>query len=43
MNDRVRTLVDNCDTVQGFAVNHSIGSCTGSGSGELILERMAVD
>ena len=43
MDDRVRILVDNCDKVQGFVVNHSIGGGTGSGLGALILERMAVD
>jgi tubulin alpha len=36
-------LVDNCDNVQGFVVNHSVGGGTGSGLGALILERIAVD
>jgi len=35
--------VDNCDNVQGFVVNHSVGGGTGSGLGALILERIAVD
>ena len=43
VNDRMRKLVDNCDNVQGFVVNHSVGGGTGSGLGALILERMAVD
>merc|ERR1712060_340936 len=25
VNDRLRKLVDNCDNVQGFVVNHSVG------------------
>merc|ERR1712051_576091 len=43
VNDRLRKLVDNCDNVQGFWVNHSLGGGTGSGLGALILERIAVD
>merc|ERR1712130_180712 len=43
VNDRLRKLVDNCDNVQGFMVNHSVGGGTGSGLGALILERIAVD
>merc|ERR1712050_634930 len=43
VNDRVRRLVDNCENVQGFIVNHSVGGGTGSGMGMLILERIAVD
>jgi len=43
VNDRVRKLVDNCDNVQGFIINHSVGGGTGSGLGALILERLAVD
>jgi len=39
----VRKLVDNCDNVQGFLVQHSVGGGTGSGLGMLILERIAVD
>jgi tubulin alpha len=43
VNDRVRKLVDNCDNVQGFVINHAVGGGTGSGLGALILERIAVD
>jgi len=43
VSDRLRKLVDNCDNVQGFVVNHSVGGGTGSGLGALILERCAVD
>merc|ERR1712154_707271 len=41
VNDRLRKLVDNCDNVQGFVINHSVGGGTGSGLGALILERIA--
>jgi tubulin alpha len=43
VNDRLRKLVDNCENVQGFVINHSVGGGTGSGLGALILERIAVD
>jgi len=43
VNDRLRKLVDNCDNVQGFVINHSVGGGSGSGLGALILERIAVD
>jgi len=43
INDRLRKLVDNCDNVQGFIINHSVGGGTGSGLGSLMLERMAMD
>jgi len=43
VDDRLRKLVDNCDNVQGFVINHSVGGGTGSGLGALILERIAVD
>ena len=43
VNDRLRKMVDNCDNVQGFVINHSVGGGTGSGLGALILERIAVD
>ena len=43
VNDRLRKLVDNCDNVQGFVINHAVGGGTGSGLGALMLERIAVD
>merc|ERR1712013_220874 len=43
VNDRLRKMVDNCDNVQGFIINHAVGGGTGSGLGALILERIAVD
>lgn len=43
VTDRVRKLVDNCDDLQGFIINHSLGGGTGSGLGSLILDRIAVD
>ena len=32
VNGRMRKLIDNCDNVQGFAVNHSVSGCTGLGA-----------
>eukprot|EP00486_Rosalina_sp_Unknown_P016454 CAMPEP_0201591616 /NCGR_PEP_ID=MMETSP0190_2-20130828/189737_1 /ASSEMBLY_ACC=CAM_ASM_000263 /TAXON_ID=37353 /ORGANISM="Rosalina sp." /LENGTH=201 /DNA_ID=CAMNT_0048050017 /DNA_START=137 /DNA_END=739 /DNA_ORIENTATION=- len=43
VNDRLRKLVDSCDNLQGFIINHSVAGGTGSGLGALMLERMAVD
>eukprot|EP01084_Bolivina_argentea_P219579 372396_1 len=43
VNDRIRKLVDHCDNVQGFMINHGIGGGTGSGLACLILERLAVN
>jgi len=43
VSDGIRKLVDNCENVQGFIVNHSLGGGTGSGLGALVLERLAVD
>jgi len=43
VNDRLRKLVDKCDNVQGFVVNHAVGGGTGSGLAPLVLERIAVD
>jgi len=43
VNDRLRKLVDHCENVQGFVVNHAVGGGTGSGCCSLILERIAVD
>ena len=43
VRDRIRKLVDECDNVQGFIMNHSVGGGTGSGLGSLLLERIDVD
>merc|ERR1719284_2373156 len=43
INEKVKTIVEACDNVQGFIVNHAVGGGTGSGLGMLILERLAVD
>merc|ERR550525_535966 len=43
VNDRLRKLVDNCENIQGFIVNHSVGGGTGSGLGSLMLERLSLD
>ncbi|KAL2817440.1 Tubulin/FtsZ, GTPase domain-containing protein [Aspergillus cavernicola] len=41
--DRVRRLVDNCSSLQGFLVFHSFGGGTGSGFGALLLERLSTE
>ena len=38
--DQVRRQTENCDSLQGFEINHSIGGGTGSGMGSLILQRL---
>jgi tubulin alpha len=43
VNESVRKLADNSTNVQGFIVNHSVGGGTGSGMGEIILDRLAFD
>ena len=43
ITERLRSMTENCDYVQGFVINHSVGGGTGSGLGSLILERIAVD
>jgi tubulin alpha len=43
ITDRIRKMVDNSENVQGFIVNHSVGGGTGSGTGMLILERLAME
>ena len=41
--DRIRKLADQCNSLQGFLVFHSVGGGTGSGFGSLLLERLSVD
>jgi tubulin alpha len=41
--DRVRKLVDNCSSLQGFMVFNAVGGGTGSGLGSLLLERLSMD
>jgi len=41
--DRIRKLADNCQSVQGFLIFHSVGGGTGSGFGSLLLERLSVE
>merc|ERR1711936_335586 len=43
INEKVKTIVEACDNLQGFLMCHSVGGGTGSGLGMLILERIAVD
>eukprot|EP01084_Bolivina_argentea_P006008 11369_1 len=40
--DKLRLMVEECNNLQGFIINHSFGG-TGSGYGALCLERLAVD
>ncbi|KAJ5765852.1 hypothetical protein N7520_005411 [Penicillium odoratum] len=39
--ERIRRVVDNCSSLQGFLIFHSFGGGTGSGFGALLLERLA--
>ena len=41
--DRIRKVVDSCNSIQGFAVYLATGGGTGSGLGSLLLERLSVD
>ena len=43
VSDSIRTMVESCDSAQGFMFNHSMGGGTGTGFGALVLERVAVD
>merc|ERR1712062_647561 len=43
VNERIGRMVETCDNLQGFLMNHAVGGGTGSGLGMLILERLAVD
>ena len=43
VNEGLRKLVDKCDNIQGFIMNHSVGGGTGSGLGALILEQIGED
>lgn len=41
--ERGRKIVERCNSLQGFQVNHSVGGGTGSGLGGLILETLVSD
>jgi len=41
--ERIRRVVDSCNSIQGFAVYMATGGGTGSGLGSLLLERLSVD
>eukprot|EP01092_Planopodium_desertum_P003058 TRINITY_DN151_c0_g1_i1.p1 TRINITY_DN151_c0_g1~~TRINITY_DN151_c0_g1_i1.p1 ORF type:complete len:460 (-),score=105.00 TRINITY_DN151_c0_g1_i1:64-1443(-) len=41
--DRVRKLADQCSSLQGFLIFHSVGGGTGSGLGALLLESLSVE
>lgn len=39
--DQIRKGVEDCESIQGFQLMHSIGGGTGSGLGSLILEKLS--
>lgn len=41
--DRIRRLIDACQSVQGFLIINSVGGGTGSGFTALLMERLSVD
>ncbi|CAK65272.1 unnamed protein product (macronuclear) [Paramecium tetraurelia] len=41
--ERIRKIVDNCSSFQGFMMLNSVGGGTGSGLGTLLLEKLSVD
>ncbi|ODV60147.1 tubulin alpha chain [Ascoidea rubescens DSM 1968] len=41
--DKLRKMADQCDGLQGFIFNHSLGGGTGSGLGSLLLEHLSMD
>ena len=41
--EKIRKVVDSCNSIQGFAVYLATGGGTGSGLGSLLLERLSVD
>jgi len=43
VDDQIRKIVDACENVQGFIVNHAVGGGTGSGLGALILSGLKAD
>ena len=43
IQDKLRKLVENCDNLSGFMINHSISGGTGSGLTSLILEKLSID
>jgi tubulin alpha len=40
---RIRRIADNCTSIQGFLLFHSVGGGTGSGLASLLLERLSAD
>ncbi|CAD6505534.1 BgTH12-01024 [Blumeria graminis f. sp. triticale] len=41
--EKIRQVLDNCSSLQGFLIFHSFGGGTGSGFGSLLLERLSTD
>ena len=38
--ERIQKLTDQCESLQGFMIFHSVGGGTGSGFTSLLLERL---
>jgi len=41
--DRIRKVAEQCESIQGFLIFHSVGGGTGSGFTSLLLERLLAD
>jgi len=41
--DRIRKIADNCTSLQGFQIFHSVGGGSGSGFASLLVERLAAE
>eukprot|EP01084_Bolivina_argentea_P291204 500475_1 len=43
VSNALRLITEECDNLQGFIMNHSVGGGTGSGYGSLILDHISVN
>jgi len=41
--DKIRKLAENCESLQGFNIFHSVGGGTGSGFASLLMERLSLE
>ena len=41
--DRIRSMADNCNGLQGFIIFHAFGGGTGSGFTSLLMDKLVVD
>ena len=41
--EKIRAMVDQCQSLQGFIIFHSFGGGTGSGFASLLMERLSLD